>query len=85
MNKRFAFFYFMNDDIEKVVRTVQDHIQYWQGQQLTNYSGGPFADKSGGLITFDAKSLGDAEKIVFQDPFIREDVLAQKWIKEWSV
>jgi hypothetical protein len=35
--------------------------------------GGPFADRSGGLITFDADSLEQAAGIIAADPFVQEE------------
>jgi uncharacterized protein YciI len=45
--------------------------------------GGPFGDRTGGLISFVAPSLQEATEIILQDPFILEDLIAEKWIKEW--
>jgi uncharacterized protein YciI len=50
---------------------------------LKSYSGGPFADHSGGLISFAAQNLEEAREIILRDPFIEEDLIEQKWIKEW--
>lgn len=47
--------------------------------------GGPFADRSGGLISFAASSIEDATEIILRDPFMLEDLIAEKWIKEWIV
>ena len=35
----------------------------------------PFADRSGGLITFDVASGEEAEQLVADDPFLREGLL----------
>ena len=48
-----------------------------------DYLGGPFADRSGGLITFQAGSIPEAERLVAHDPFVREDLLERRWVKEW--
>jgi uncharacterized protein YciI len=48
-----------------------------------NYLGGPFADRSGGLIIFEAKDINDANNIINNDPFTMNDVLESRWIKEW--
>jgi uncharacterized protein YciI len=47
--------------------------------------GGPFADRTGGLITFAAASLEDAQDIIMHDPFVREQLIEQRWIKEWLI
>jgi uncharacterized protein YciI len=47
--------------------------------------GGPFADRTGGLISFEASSLPEATALIEQDPFVREDLIEQRWLKEWKV
>jgi hypothetical protein len=46
-------------------------------------SGGTVADRSGGLITFEAESDAAAEALVANDPFLREHLLERHWVKEW--
>jgi uncharacterized protein YciI len=46
---------------------------------------GPFADRTGGLITFVAPSLEDAQDTIMHDPFVREQLIEQLWIKEWLI
>ena len=58
-------------------------MQYWKDANLKGYLGGPFADRTGGLISFVASSLKEATAIILQDPFALEDLIDQKWIKEW--
>jgi uncharacterized protein len=82
-NRRFIYFYFNRNEPEKIRQVVPTHVQYWKAANLRGYSGGPFADRSGGLIFFSALSLEQATEIIIQDPFIQEDVIEQKWIKEW--
>jgi len=48
---RFAYFYFMRNATDRVRSTAPAHAAYWPGLRLMNYSGGPFADRSGGPIT----------------------------------
>jgi uncharacterized protein YciI len=62
---------------------VPAHVRYWQNANLDGYVGGPFADRLGGLITFLATSLEQAERIVSGDPFVLEDLIIEKWLKEW--
>ncbi len=45
--------------------------------------GGPFTDRSGGLITFDADSLEQAEGIIAADPFVLEELLESSVVKQW--
>jgi uncharacterized protein YciI len=82
-NRQFIYFYFNLNEPEKIRRVVPAHIQYWKTTNLKSYSGGPFSDRSGGLISFSALSLEEATEIILQDPFIQEDLIEQKWIKEW--
>ena len=42
-----------------------------------------FADRSGGLITFETKDIEEATRIVAGDPFVSENLIEDKWIKEW--
>jgi uncharacterized protein YciI len=63
---------------------VPAHIQYWRAANHPEFVGGPFADHTGGLISFAAPSLEAALAIVEQDPFVLENVIEQKWIKEWK-
>jgi uncharacterized protein YciI len=45
--------------------------------------GGPFGDRSGGLIAFEADSLEQAEGIIAADPFVREDLLESSVVNQW--
>lgn len=49
------------------------------------YLGGPFADRSGGLITFEASSPERAEWTTAHDPFARHGLLGRHWRKEWVI
>ncbi len=83
--KIFAYFYFMKQEPEKVQQLAPQHIKHWRTNIFDYYQGGPFADWSGGLITFSRENLEEATKLVDEDPFIKEDLLAQYWLKEWVV
>lgn len=83
-DRRFLYFYFNRNEPEKIRQVVPAHVQYWKSAYLEGYMGGPFADRTGGLISFVASSLEEAEEIVRQDPFILEGLIDQKWIKEWN-
>ena len=61
---RFAFVYFMKPEPERVRAIAPRHAAYWQGLALREYRGGPFADRSGGLITFEAESPEEAKELV---------------------
>ena len=83
--KRFVYFYLMRNTPDAIGQLVPAHVQYWQGRDVPDYMGGPFADRTGGLIMFSAASLDDARHIVMDDPFVREQLIEQRWIKEWLI
>jgi uncharacterized protein YciI len=80
---RFLYFYLMREAPDRVRATAPEHAAYWRELQLRGYRGGPFADRSGGLITFEAESAAAAQALVANDPFLREDLLERHWVKEW--
>lgn len=82
-DKRFVFFYFNRNAPERIRQVVPAHVEYWNTANLKGYWGGPFGDRTGGLITFLAPSLDEATDIIGKDPFNLEDLVAQMWIKEW--
>ena len=81
---RVAYFYFMKPEPERVRTVAPRHAAYWQGLALPDYRGGPFADRSGGLILFDSNSAHEAEEVVARDPFVHERLLERHWVKEWA-
>jgi uncharacterized protein YciI len=82
-DRRFLYFYLNRNKPERIRQIIPAHVQYWKAANLKGYLGGPFADRTGGLISFVASSLEEATEIVQQDPFVLEDLIDQKWIKEW--
>ena len=82
---RFLYVYFMRRDPDRVRATAPTHAEYWRGLALRDYLGGPFADRSGGLITFAAASVEEAARLVADDPFLRDGLVARHWVKEWLV
>lgn len=81
--KRFVYLYFNRNEPEKIRQVVPAHVEYWKSANVKGYMGGPFGDRTGGLISFVAPSLQDATEIILQDPFIVENLISEKWIKEW--
>jgi uncharacterized protein YciI len=79
---KIAYFYWMKND-ERVRTTVPDHVAYWHHTAPHAYVGGPFADRSGGLITFDSDSMEAAEEVVAGDPFVLEALQEASLLKEW--
>ena len=80
---RIAYFYWMKDDPDRVRTVAPEHAAYWRDLGLPGYLGGPLADRSGGLITFEADSLESAERLVAADPFVRDELLAGAVVKQW--
>jgi uncharacterized protein YciI len=80
---RFVFFYLMRKDVPGIREAVPEHVAHWKDAGLEGYQGGPFADRSGGLITFRAAGLEQATAIVERDPFVRRGLLQDRWTKEW--
>jgi hypothetical protein len=80
---RVLYLYWMKDDPDRVGTIAPEHASYWRELGLPEYLGGPFADRSGGLITFEADSLDQAEGIIAADPFVREELLESSVVKEW--
>jgi uncharacterized protein YciI len=37
------------------------------------------------MITFAATDMNEAARIVSADPFVTNDLIEQKWIREWAV
>jgi uncharacterized protein YciI len=83
-DRRFVFFYFNRNEPEKIRQVVPAHVQYWKEMDVEGYMGGPFAERTGGLISFVAPNLEVATNIILDDPFILEGLIDQKWIKEWN-
>lgn len=80
---RIAYFYWMKDDPDRVGAIAPEHAAYWRDLGLPGYLGGPLADRSGGLITFEADSLESAERLVAADPFVRDELLEGSVVKQW--
>jgi uncharacterized protein YciI len=82
---RIGYLYFMTDEPHRVRSVAPQHAAYWRALALPNYVGGPFADRSGGLITFEIDSVQAAQQLIDSDPFYREDLLTSHWLKEWLI
>jgi uncharacterized protein YciI len=84
LSARFAYFYLMEDDPDRVRATVPRHVAHWHNLGLPGYLGGPFADRTGGLITFQADDDHQAQRAVATDPFVQEGLLKAHWLKQWT-
>jgi uncharacterized protein YciI len=82
---RIAYFYLMKNDRDRVRAVVPDHVAYWRELRVPGYLGGPLADRSSGLITFEAHSEEAAHQLIASDPFVRADLLESAWINEWNL
>ena len=80
---RFLFFYLMTDDPARVRDAAARHAAYWQQHAPQEYLGGPFADRSGGLITFEVDNPSHAEQLVGNDPFLVEGLISRWWLHHW--
>jgi hypothetical protein len=68
---RILYFYLMGDTPDRVRAVAPRHTAYWGELELDHYLGGPFADRSGGLITFEAGSLWEAGQLGPRTPSSR--------------
>ncbi len=82
---RCSYIYFMKENPDRVAAVAPEHAAYWRGPELREYLGGPFADRSGGLISFETDSHDDAAQLVADDPFVREGLVERSWLKQWQV
>jgi len=79
---RFAYFYLMKNDPERVRLLASRHVSHWQRLGFAHYLGGPFEDRTGGLITFESDDAA-AQQAVREDPFMNENLLEAHWLKPW--
>ena len=80
----FAYFYLMKADPDRVRAVAPGHASYWRDLRLAHYRGGPFEDRTGGLITFDADDAAQAQHAVREDPFVLEGLVEAHWLKQWT-
>ena len=80
---RVAYLYVMKDEPDRVRAAAPQHAAYWQGLALPGYLGGPFADRSGGLITFETDSRETADRLAAHDPFVQQGLVESRWLREW--
>jgi uncharacterized protein YciI len=80
----FAYLYFMKAEPDRVRAVAPRHASYWRALRLAHYVGGPFEDRTGGLITFEADDAAQAQRAVSADPFVLEGLVEAHWLKEWT-
>jgi uncharacterized protein YciI len=83
MARQFVFFYIMKDEEKRIRDIIPAHVGYWKKQLSANHAGGPFSDRSGGMILFEAMDHDSARQLTHRDPFVIEHVIEKSWIKEW--
>ena len=81
---QFAYLYFMTEDPSRVRHLAPLHSTYWRRLRLRHYAGGPFGDRTGGLITFTAEDDERSHRAIPADPFVREHVVSRSWLKRWE-
>jgi uncharacterized protein YciI len=84
VTRPFAFAYFLKDRPDRIREIAPYHSEYWRDIQDGRCISGPFADRCGGLVLFEADSLEEAAAVVDQDPFSVHALLAHWWVKEWT-
>jgi uncharacterized protein YciI len=67
----------------QIIEAAPQHAAYWRSLNLTGYAGGPFEDRSGGLIIFDTPAERRAEQLVAGDPFQRRGLIDDWWLRVW--
>jgi len=80
---RFLYFYLMEQQPERIRAAAPEHAAYWRKLDLPGYLGGPFAGPTGGLITFEVDGRDQAELMVANDPFLRQGLVKDRWLKQW--
>lgn len=80
---RILHLYTMKDEPDRVRAVAPEHAAYWRDLELPGYLGGPFGDRSGGLITFEVESFEDAAPLVEGDPFVRAGLLEESSVRQW--
>jgi uncharacterized protein YciI len=83
VSAQYAYFYLMRTDEAGVSEAVADHVAHWRELGLDDYVGGPFEDRTGGLITFRAEGSRQAEQAVDTDPFIGRGLVEAYWLERW--
>ena len=85
MDQIFVFCYFMKFEPAKLKTLIPEQIEFWQKHAPSTFTGGPFKDRSGGMLTFSAPDLSAAEEICKGDPFVKSGLVEEYWVREWLV
>ena len=74
MSPRFAYFYFMSGDSDRVRATVPRHVAHWSGLGLNDYLGGPFENRTADRSRQHPRHHG-TQRAVETDPFVLEGLV----------
>ncbi len=85
MKQIFVFCYLMKFEPSRLKTAIPAHISYWENHAAENFSDGPFRDRTGGLIIFPAISLETAEDMCKNDPYVKEGLIGEYWVREWLI
>ncbi len=85
MKQTFAFCYCMNFEPFRLKTADPAYIAYWEKKAPEDFSDGPFRDRTGGLILFPAEDRDMAEDICTNDPYVKEGLITEYWVKEWLI
>lgn len=85
MEKIFVFCYVMKFEPARLKTLIPAQIEYWQKFAPENFTGGPFKDRSGGMLSFSAADMAQAEEICKNDPFVKSGIVDEYWVREWLV
>ena len=80
---RITYFYLLRNEPDRVRSVGPRHARYWQAAALPGYAGGPFADRTGGLVMFDCDTEEHARELVARDPFVVDGLVERSWLEEW--
>jgi uncharacterized protein YciI len=73
-----------NKPAAHVREVAPQHAHYWPQMDPFEWRGGPFSDRSSGLIIFESPDEKTAAETVADDPFQRAGLLEHWWLKTWE-
>ncbi len=75
------------DDQDLRLRTRPTHREYLRSLFAEGkiVMSGPWEDETGMLLVYDVADMGEAERLLAEDPYRSAGVLASATIKEWRV
>ena len=82
---RALYFYLRKAALDRVLAVAPAQAAYRNGMGLGDFLGGPFGDRSGGLITFEVASVAEAERLVTRDSFVQEHLLKHRSLEQWLI